>query len=240
LLASAWLWFVAPLLPVSQMLISIENRMADRYLFLSVMGPALLAATAMLNPVDGRPRTAAMPACDAAPPAGQSSRGSVPRWRLLLGAVAVLVLGSVTAVRAHVFADSIRVWEDATAKTKVNGLGPYHLGMAFMEAGRDDEAIAALREAMARAKPPRAVGRKAATALSRLLARRGQLEEAEDLLRRAARDWPLDAMVLGNLAEVVARRGRSEEARTLFLDVIRRFPDYTWARDHYRERFGEP
>jgi tetratricopeptide (TPR) repeat protein len=213
LLASAWLWFVTPLLPVSQMLISVENRLADRYLFLSVMGPALLAAAAA---------------------------GRLGRRGLVLGGAAVLALGSVTAARAHLFADSVRVWQDATAQTAVNALGPYQLGMALMDAGRDEEAIAALREAMARAKPPRTVGRNAVTALSRLLARRAQLEEAEDLLRRAARDWRPDPIVLGNLAEVVARRGRAEEARRLFLDVVRRFPDYAPAREGYRQHFGEP
>jgi len=213
MVGAAWLCFVGPLLPVSQMLISIENRMADRYLFLSLLGPAWLAAVALVR---------------------------LGRRGLVLGGVIVVVLASATAMRAHLFSDSILLFADATAKTRVNAIGPYQLGMALMEAGRDEEAIAALREALARAQPPRTVGRQATTALSRLLVRRGDLSEAEALLRRASRDWAPDPIVLGNLAEVVARRGRSGEARTLFLEVMRRFPDYTWARDHFREHFGEP
>lgn len=213
LVLAAWLWFVVPLLPVSHVVVSIENRMADRYLFLSVMGPALLAGVALLR---------------------------LGRRGLVLGGTAAVALALLTALRAPLFTDSVLVFADATAKTTVNAIGPYQLGMALMEAGRDDEAMAAFRQAIARAQPPRVVGRKAINALSRLLARRGELAEGEDLLRRAARDWPADPIVLGNLAEVLARRGRAQEAQALFLDVIRRFPDYTWARDHYRLHFGEP
>jgi protein O-mannosyl-transferase len=46
----AWIWFVAPLLPVSGLLFSLQNALADRYLLLSLLGPCALLAAAPVRP----------------------------------------------------------------------------------------------------------------------------------------------------------------------------------------------
>ena len=136
------------------------------------------------------------------------------------------------------FADSVRLFRDATAKTETSGIAPYQLGQAYEERRDDARAMAAYEQVLERAPPPAEVARRATNNLAKLWARAGRLGEAEDLLRRSVAMWPDDPKILGNLAEVVARQGRAAEAKRWFDELVRRFPDYQWGRTRYEARFG--
>lgn len=177
------LWLVVlgllllPLLPVSQVIVPLQNRMADRYLWWSVLGVA-----AMLGSL-------------------------VVRWPRVGSAVAVLVLvfwTAVTAERATLFGDSALVFADATRKTQKSGVAPYQLAMALEAQGDIDGARSAYEEVWRRTGGQQDAARRATNNLARLEARLGNLERAEWILRRGLDHFPDDAKMRSNLAKVLA------------------------------------
>jgi predicted negative regulator of RcsB-dependent stress response len=209
--AYALAWFVLPLLPTSQVLAPLQNLMADRYLLLAVLGPCLVLAL-----------------------------GLRALWRRfpsgLPAAAVVAVMAVLTALRAPVFASSVALWSDAVAREPGSARAQYQLAMALREAGRHDEAEAALRRAAAADDD---VGRRAANNLAALLADAGRLPEAQAVLRATAARFPDDPKALGNLAEITARLGQTEEARRLFEQIRRRFPRYEPGLRNYRLHFPD-
>jgi protein O-mannosyl-transferase len=202
-------WFVVALLPTSQVLAPLQNLMADRYLLFAVLGPCVV-----LGMVCAR----------------------VGRAMLTAGVVAIFA--ALTLVRAPVFADSVSLWEDATAHAPRSARAHYQLAMALRDAARPVDAEPAFRQAIALAAPGEEAGRMAANNLATLLASAGRLPEARDILRDAVARYPDDPRVLGNLAELTARMGQDEEAKALFEQALRRFPTYAPARKNYDRRYG--
>ncbi len=196
---ASFLWFVAPLVPVSQIIFPLQNLMADRYLLFSVMGPCLLVAAGAAR----KPRVGA--------PA--------------LGVAAALLAGA-TAQRAALFADSRDAFLDATQKTRDSLIAPYQLAYAFEERGDLPNAIHFYREVLRRMREPADPGRRATNNLARALVHAHQLHEAETILDRGRRMWPDDPKMLGNLAKVLAREGKEQQARQVFEDLRKRFPGY--------------
>jgi len=194
LVLASFLFFAVPLLPVSQVLFPLQNLMADRYLYLSAMAPALIAAFAVL----------AWPKAGVAVSVG---------W--------IAVASATTIGRASLFADSEAVFRDAVRKTERSPIAPYQLGEALEARGDDEAAIEAYREVLRRAPGREEATRRATNNLAKLLARKGKLAEAEQLLRRGRTLFPDDPKMLENLARVVSRQGRSEEAEELRRDGAR-------------------
>ncbi len=182
------LWFIVPLVPVSQVVFPLQNQMTDRYLFLSVMAVALpLGALAARWP---RPGGA-------------------------LAGLAVAGLSFATLDRSSLFADSVAAFSDATAKTKLATIAPYQLGQAYEDAHDDASAIRAYEEVLRRARGPEEAARRATNNLAKLLARRGDLPAAERVLRSGREQFPDDPKMLRNLVEVLRRQGRQREAQEL-------------------------
>jgi tetratricopeptide (TPR) repeat protein len=202
LVLAAWAWFAIPLLPVSHFLFPLQNLMADRYLLLSVMGLALLVA---------------------------------PLARHRVGMLAVItfvtVLALATAHRNALFADSVLLFRDATAKTKTSADAPYQLGQALETAGESRRAQAAYEEALKRAEMRSEVGRRATNSLASLYARSGALGQALSVLERGRKQWPDDPDMLTNLAVVHGALGQTDQARALYRELVARFPDYVAKRE---------
>ena len=192
-------------------IVPFQTLIADRYLVLSVMAPSLLVGAAATL---------------------------APRYLLPAAGVLTAALAAATAQRASLFSDSVRLFSEATNETTRNPAAPYQLGQALEAAGDDEAAIAAYRSVLTRAPGREETARRATNNLAKLLARRGNSEAAERVLRRGRALWPDDPQVMGNHAEVLARLGRAEPARRLFEELVRRFPDYEWGVRKYRERYG--
>jgi tetratricopeptide (TPR) repeat protein len=207
---ASWLWFAASLVPVSQVLVPLQNVMADRYLLLAALAPCLLAAHALTR---------------------------TGRLGLPLALTAALALGFATFERALAFSDSVFLWTDALEKTPGSPLPPYQLAKAKEEDG-DPRAVALYELALTRGPESHDVARSATTNLSRMYTERGDLARAEWVLRRGLALWPDDPKLWNNLAEVLARRGAHAEARALFDELVRRFPGYQRGVDNYRKRYG--
>ncbi|MCC7542426.1 MAG: tetratricopeptide repeat protein [Deltaproteobacteria bacterium] len=211
-------WFALALAPVSQILAPLQNLMADRYLFVAVLGPCLAVAWALAL---WRRRA--------------SGRGAI-----VVASMVCLAAGASTFYRSVLFSDAILLWSDATLRTERSTVAPYQLAMALEASGDMAGAEAGFREAVRRDDYRSERGRKAVNNLGRILAARGRLEEATSLYRRAARRWPEDPKVALNLAVLLAEAGQTEEARRRMLEVIRRFPSYEPARRAYRRRWPDP
>ena len=212
---ASFVWFFVPLLPVSQVIVPLENFLADRYLFLSVMGPALLLGGAMDMMGDRR---------------------AIGGTFILAGGLALFAWQ-----RADLFAESSKVFADATEKTERSPKAPYQLGQAYEALGDDDGARRAYTKVLHRARGRDDVARRATNNLSRVYARLGRLKHAEKVLRRGRKLWPRDPKVAGNLAEIVARQpGREAEGRALYDQMLRDFPEYEFGREAYARRYGPP
>jgi tetratricopeptide (TPR) repeat protein len=214
--AFALLWFCAALLPVSQVLAPLQNRMADRYLFVAVLGPCVIVAAL----VEGL--------------ALRAHRVLAPVLRVAL----VVACLAVTVPYAALFADPVACFADLTVRAPWSSLGPYQAAMALESRGRLDVAEGGFREALRREGGGTVGGRRAANNLALLLARTGRRDEAIAILRRARRESPPDAKVLHNLASLLDDAGAREEARALFEELLRRFPDYENGRAGFQRRFG--
>jgi tetratricopeptide (TPR) repeat protein len=194
----SWLWFYGPLLPVSQVLAPLQNRMADRYLWLSVLAPCLVYGWA-IEAVAG---------------------AAALRWRTWLahGLAGLLVAFGfwLCLERSTLFSDSMLVFSDGARKTRHNTDAPLQLGKALEERGDLGAAVLAYREVLTRAPhDPVPDARRAANSLARLLARQGQLEAAERVLRSALVRFPDEPVVRNNLIKVLKGQGRAAEAAAL-------------------------
>lgn len=193
LAALVFLWFFGPLLPVSQVLAPLQNRMADRYLWLSVMAPALIAGFASAKLV--------------------RKGGPFKPLAYAASAIACLALGAATFDRALTFSDSVLLFSDGSQKTATGTLSPYQLGSAFEQEGRLLDAEVAYREVLRRAPVgPVENARRATNNLAKLLSSRGQLPEAEQVLRKGLLRFPDDHKMRNNLAKVLENTGREREA----------------------------
>ena len=216
--AFALVWFCAALLPVSQVLAPLQNRMADRYLCVALLGPCVAAASLLEGVAAGARRIV----------------------RVGLRTVLVTACFAVTMSYAALFADPIACFADLSERAPGSSLGPYQAAMALESRGRFAEADAGFREALRREGFATVSGRRAANNLALLLARTARRDEAIAVLRRARRESPPDAKVLHNLASLLDDAGARDEARALFEELLRRFPEYENGRAGYQRRFGAP
>ncbi len=194
----ACLWFFAPLVPVSQVVTPLQNRMADRYAWLSVLGPSVLVAGAFAYAF------------------GHATRKVVRATLFGLALCALSVLAVLTFERSVLFTDSVLLFADAAAKARGDPRPVYHLARSLDESGRQDEAMAAYRQVLHLSEQAIVTERRrAANGLAGLLAKRGELVEAEQVLTRVLPDFPGDPKLTGNLARVLRAMGRQAEASAL-------------------------
>jgi hypothetical protein len=197
--------FAISLAPVSQIVAPLQNRMADRYLLVAVLGPVLVLAAGVVRVARWVGRSEAV---------------------FALAAAVVLPFGVLGALRVRTFADPEVLWTEAIERAPRSPVGPYQRAMHRRQRGDLIGAEADFREALARDGMRTEKGRRAANNLAILLASTGREEEAIALLERAVERYPDDPRVRHNLARLLARRGDMARAAELDAEVARRFPTY--------------
>lgn len=195
LAVATWAWL--PLLPVSQVLVPLQNVMADRYLWLSCLALGLLL--------------------------GKLWNTHVAARVAVLVALAVFAFGSLE--RAELFGDPAALFADASRKAS-GPRAPYQLGYALAQQGDADAAVAAYVEALARVCNGCVEQRNAANNLATLYVGLGEPELAEPVLRRSVERYPDDPKTAFNLVKVLARVGKTDEAQRLYEAATARFPGY--------------
>jgi tetratricopeptide (TPR) repeat protein len=189
-----WLWYLATLAPVIGLVQVGSQAMADRYMYLPLIGLSIVVAWGVPDLM-----------------------GKGRRRRLVLAATAsaaIAALTAGTALQLRHWRDSEALFAHALSVTRDNHVANAYLGSALLQQGRTREAIALYSEAV-RLRPDFLT---AANNLAWLLA----TAEAESLrnpyaaLRLAQRSARLtqhsDAHVLDTLAAAYAAAGRFEEA----------------------------
>ncbi|MGI9591440.1 MAG: hypothetical protein ACR2P8_08730, partial [Myxococcota bacterium] len=192
-----WLWFGITLLPVVGLVQVGSQAMADRYMYLPLVGLAILVAW-------GAPALLA-----------RLGLGSGPTRTLLAIAACFAVAGLVVGTRLQLrhWRDSEALMRHALVVTEANFIAHAHLGAALRAQGRAEEAAAAWRES-ARLRPGYAT---VANNLAWLLATHRDPRvrapgEAVVPAERAAAGAGEDPAVLDTLAAAYAAAGRFEEA----------------------------
>lgn len=190
-------WALLPLVPVSQVIFPLQNVMADRYLWLSVLALGLVLGRfwSIRNATKG------------------------------MFVVAGLGFAIGTLHRAALFGDATAVFLDASTKSS-GPRAPYQLGYAYQQLGESTQAIVAYREALTRDCDDCSTKRSARNNLAVLYVAQNELQLAEEVLRGNMAEFPSDPKSAFNLVKVLFRLGKLDEARQLYEEASLRFPDY--------------
>jgi len=201
-----WFWYLGMLLPVIGILqVGVQAR-ADRYTYLSFIGLFLMVTWTV----------------------GELC----PPWRhrkLVLGALMAIVLAILTActsVQISYWRNSESLWTHALACTSDNVVARYHLGLAFFQQRRADEAIAQLQKAL-EIKPDYAEAR---YNLGTVLLQQRRMDEAIAEFQKSLAIKPDNASAHKNLGISFLQQGRMDEAIIEYDEVLRLRPDDVVAR----------
>jgi tetratricopeptide (TPR) repeat protein len=208
-LAVGWFWYVITIAPVIGFLQAGEQGMADRFMYVPMIGLLLMVAWGVPDLAKGF--------------VGQRS------WLVPAGAMALVVVSAIAA-RAQVahWSDSVSLWQHATRVTPESYIAHENLGQALRELGRLEEARASYEKALEHA-PARSPGYLAViqNSLGMVLTREGKTRDALDHFAAAARLNPGFAEAQSNLGNALAAEGRLAEAVERYREAVRLKPEYT-------------
>jgi protein O-mannosyl-transferase len=201
-LAVGWFWFLGTLVPVIGLVQVGSQPIADRYMYLPLIGLAIVAAWGVPDLM---------------------SRFHLDR-RMAIVAGAAIVVGYAATARAQVahWQNGVALWEHAVAVTRDNYRAHGNLGQAFQKLGRLDEAIAEEQEAI-RINPAFAEAR---NNLGKALIDRGRATEALPHLEEAVRLLPDYIAAHNNLGLALAAVRRPAEAVREFREALRLNPGF--------------
>jgi tetratricopeptide (TPR) repeat protein len=199
-----WFWYVITIAPVIGFLQAGEQGMADRFMYIPMIGLLIAAAWGVPAIVRGR--------------AGV----------LRVAAVTVVVLSAVAAQAqvAH-WENSLALWEHASRVTPESYIAHENLGQALRERGRLAEARNSYERALAHA-PRNSPGYAAVihNSIGMVLTRDGRIAEALVHFEAAVRGNATFAEAHSNLGNALAAEGRYAEAHDRYRDAIRLKPEY--------------
>ncbi len=186
-----WLWFLGALVPMIGLVQVGDQAMADRYVYVPIIGLSMAAAWGLRDL--GARRT--------------SLRGGIVVFSLL----GVVSLATATRSQLAHWRDDETLYRYGLAVDPGNWVAAYNLAVHYDVAGRAAEAETLLRATL-RLRP--GFG-KAHNNLGNILIRTGRQDEAIQHFREAVRTSPGDAVKLSNLGVALARRGDYAEAERL-------------------------
>lgn len=128
-LLTGWLWFLGSLIPTIGLIQIGEQAMADRYMYLPILG-VLIAVVWGLRDFAG-------------------SRNISKVWIAIPAVLIIVVLGVATRRQVERWRDGETLWRYTLSVTKNNFMAHDNLGIALAEEGRSDEAINEFRAAEA-------------------------------------------------------------------------------------------
>ena len=205
-----WLWFLGVLVPVIGVVPVGFQGIADRYLYVPMIG-LLLAVAWTIRELAG-------------------SRAG--RW-IAVGLAAAGLTAEAVVTRRQIshWENSEALFRRAVTVTRNNFVMHYNLGRQLLLQERLDEALGQFREAI-RIRPDYFL---AQNNVGWTLMLQGRNEEALPHLQESLRLEPSNAQARMNLAVALARLGRFAEARDEFGRLLEQVPDYPGAREGYRQ-----
>jgi protein O-mannosyl-transferase len=238
-------------------LVPLPDLMSERRAYLPMVGAAMVVA--------GLARRIALGVAERRTDEGARERARVSAshgrlWVAFVPAVVLtLLLAPAMTLRARVWSDSRRLWEEAAGLAQDKARPLVNLGVLAAQAGRTTEAASLFDRALAlepkngealfnRAKLRLDAGdvkgavadleKASAVAPARVInwinlgiarIRTGDLGGAERSLQSALQIDPGEPRALANLAEVLRATGRSDEALPLYRQAMAADPGYAWA-----------
>jgi tetratricopeptide (TPR) repeat protein len=218
-LMTGWCWYVLTLLPVIGIVQVGMQSIADRYLYVPMIGLLIAVSWQVGEVCQGSPRRTRIAAM-----IGITATGG-----LVLGICAVL-----SWRQAHVWRDGVTLFTHAIQVTNGNFVAHDNLGVELDRLGRPNEALAEYRETL-RVKPGDRHGEEnfaqASFAKGERLLGQGDVHGALAAFRDGLRYRPRNAVALMSLGVALARSGQSVEAGKAFEDSLRADPSSVEA--HY-------
>lgn len=195
-----WLWFLITLIPVIGLVQVGAQAMADRYAYVTLIGPFI--AIAWLVPDIAGPRRA--------------------KWLALPFAVGLMALGLVASNQTGYWRNADTLFEHAVAVTGCDGPAFYMRVDMLAKGGRPGAAFRSLQNALEVSGVRHVVRDK----MGRLLAEKGLVSEAIDQYRLALKIKPDYAITENNLGVALARLHRLDEAEQHLRRAIELHPRY--------------
>ncbi|MGD0077418.1 MAG: tetratricopeptide repeat protein [Sedimentisphaerales bacterium] len=234
-LITGWLWFVGTLIPVIGLVQSGGQAMANRYMYLSMLGLLFMLAWGINDLLAGMPFRKIVFSLSAA--------------------AALLPLVFVSRQQVGFWRDDVSLFRRATEVVPDNWWAEQLLGNAYAQRGRFDEAINSYRETL-RIVPG---SLEVTNDLARILLQQAKLDEVIELYQKTLPELPntgVDPLTLVpntvtppkpesgklaliircyteahfNLGEALSRQERGDEAIKHYAEAIRIKPDYLIAR----------
>lgn len=207
--AWGWAYYLVTLAPVIGLLQAGEQAIADRFMYLPMVGPLVIVVWGARD-LAARVLTV-------------SSRRTA-----LAGASAAIIMASAVAARAQAatWLDSVALWQHALAVDPDNYIAHEKLGAAYRDLGRVADARASFERARVAAPPasPRFLGI-VDNLIGMTYLSEGRLGEARAMFESAVQENPRLGEAQGNLGNALAASGRPAEAIPHFDEAIRLQPD---------------
>jgi Tfp pilus assembly protein PilF len=195
-----WCWFLGTLVPVIGLIQVGMQSMADRYMYVPSIGLFIMLSWGLTDLVE---------------------RFGKRVW--VIGVVTGMLSASLvlTWKQLSFWNDSIALFTHAISVTTDNDIAEAHLGVAMVNAGKKEEALAHFREGF-RINPNNA---QVAKDLGIALADKGELEEAFSLLDLAHRLEPKLDDTYGKMGEIFSATGRDKHAIACYREGLRTNPN---------------
>ncbi|HTK81988.1 MAG TPA: tetratricopeptide repeat protein [Bacteroidota bacterium] len=191
-----WLWFLGTLVPVIGLVQVGLQSMADRYMYLPIIGLAVMFAWGLT---------------------GLFAKLRLPRFAPHTAFLAISCAMVVTTLgQVNYWKTSASLFEHALAVTQDNHLAHHNLGVLLADSGRHEEAIAHLREALRLRPDEPLIHRNLARSLAATGRNREAIEQYQWLLSRT----PSDAALHARMGNILADDGNTNEAISHFRQAL--------------------
>jgi tetratricopeptide (TPR) repeat protein len=187
-IAIGWLWYVGTLVPMIGLVQTGAQAMADRYMYIPMLGLLIIIAWAVKDLVANQ-----------------------PHWRIVVASLAVAALLSslvLTRIQVRYWENNLTLYGHALKVTKNNAVMENNYGCALSDANQLNEAVLHLNSAL-RIVPTYATARHN---LGKVLAKQGKLDEAIACFNEFLRQNGDSAEIRYRLAVLWGMQGKYDEA----------------------------
>lgn len=192
-----WFWFIGTLVPVIGLVQVGLQAMADRYMYIPIIGLSIMVAWGVPTFVNRLP---------------------VKRYFLIMiFIITIIPMVIMTREQVEKWKDSFTLFEHSLAVTSNNHIAYNNLGVALTDSGKYSKAISYLREAL-RIRPNEILIH---SNLARALLSQGEFREALDHYKWILKRIPTDPSFHIRIADLLADEGNIEEAIKHYLEAIR-------------------
>jgi len=204
-IATGWLWYGGTLVPMIGLLQAGAQSMANRYMYIPILGLLIIAAWAVKDFVASRPRWKTVPA--------------------VLATAILLSMVILTRMQVRHWQNSMTLFEYTLKVSENNALAENSYGCALLEAGRVDEAVLHLSKAV-RISP---IFSDARNNLGKVFLKHGKLNEAIACFNELIKRKQDSAEVYYHLAMALSMQKKYDDAIKCLAKVLMLNPEYPGA-----------